>query len=532
MKDTLINLVQRLLRKNRISFDKEELSFQIQSHPSYPSLHAITGVLDHFNIENVAADVPVNTETLLQLPDCFIAQVTTENGKDLIVVERKGLDYTLYDTEGKKEKLSESEFLQKFTGIIVAVEKTEDSTSGKTASNIGSILAISVLSLLAVFMIYQSSASLYTIAYLILSVVGLVTSIAIVKQELGLKTSIGDAFCSGADDKKDCDAVLTSKGAEIIKGYKLSDFSILYFIGLTVLTFIQAANPIISYTISLVAIPVTLYSIYYQYAVVKKWCLLCLSIVGILWLQALIPVLTSTYINSFIPTDVVLFGFVAVATWLTWFYVKPLITDVNELKKEKIENVKFKRNYTLFESLLHKEPQLNTQLDNSKEIVFGNPNSRLEVVIVTNPFCGHCKPVHQHVDAILNRYENNVKIKVRFNISTKDTNSDVVKITSRLLEIYNAQGAPQCLQAMDEIYEGEKPSVWLQKWGECKDSTTYVAELEKENVWCKENAINFTPEILINGRSFPKEYNRTDLIFFIEELEESSQPVISMKTVS
>ena len=78
MKDTLLNLVQRLLRRNQISFDKEELSFQIQSHPSYPSLHAITGVLDHFNIENVAADVPINTRTLLQLPNCFIAQVNTE----------------------------------------------------------------------------------------------------------------------------------------------------------------------------------------------------------------------------------------------------------------------------------------------------------------------------------------------------------------------------------------------------------------------------------------------------------------------
>ena len=532
MKDTLINLVQRLLQKNRISFDKEELSFQIQSHPSYPSLHAITGVLDHFNIENVAADVPVNTETLLQLPDCFIAQVTTEKGKDLIVVERKKLDYTLYDSDNKKEKLSESDFLQKFTGIIVAVEKTEESTSAKTSSNITSVLALGALSLLALFMVYQSTPSLYTVAYLLLSVVGLVTSIAIVKQELGLKTSIGDAFCSGADDKKDCDAVLTSKGAEIIKGYKLSDFSILYFIGLTSLTFLQITNPVISYTISLIAIPVTLYSIYYQYAVVKKWCLLCLTIVGVLWLQALAPVLTNTYISNFILTDLVLFGFVSVATWLTWFYIKPLITDVNQLKKEKIENVKFKRNYTLFESLLQKAPQLNTQLNDSKEIVFGNPNSRLEIVIVTNPFCGHCKPVHEHVDAILNRYQNNVKIIIRFNISTKDSTSDVVKITSRLLEIYNIQGAPQCLQAMDEIYSGEKPSVWIQKWGACTDATTYIAELEKENVWCKENAINFTPEILINGKSFPKEYNRTDLIFFIEDLEENSQVVIPLKTVS
>ncbi|WP_299163311.1 thioredoxin domain-containing protein, partial [uncultured Tenacibaculum sp.] len=142
--------------------------------------------------------------------------------------------------------------------------------------------------------------------------------------------------------------------------------------------------------------------------------------------------------------------------------------------------------------------------------------SKLEIVVITNPFCGHCKPVHKHVDDILHRYGNNVKIRVRFNISTQDTNSDGVKITSRLIEIYNTKGATQCLLAMGEIYEGEKPLVWLQKWGACTDDTTYIAELEKENVWCKENAINFTPEILINGKSFPKEYGRTDLIFFIE----------------
>ena len=27
---------------------RDELEFQLLSHPSYPSLHAVTGVLDHF----------------------------------------------------------------------------------------------------------------------------------------------------------------------------------------------------------------------------------------------------------------------------------------------------------------------------------------------------------------------------------------------------------------------------------------------------------------------------------------------------
>ena len=62
---------------------------------------------------------------------------------------------------------------------------------------------------------------------------------------------------------------------------------------------------------------------------------------------------------------------------------------------------------------------------------------------------------------------------------------------------------------------------------EKNNSDYFLAELEREKEWCKENTINFTPEILINGRSFPKEYNRSDLIFFIEELEENSQITIS-----
>ncbi|WP_412766881.1 hypothetical protein, partial [Tenacibaculum polynesiense] len=156
MEHSLTNLVQRLLKSNTISFDKDELIFQIQSHPSYPSLHAITGVLDHFNIENVAADVPANKETLVQLPDCFLAQISTDNRKDLVIVQRKGLDYFIYNSENKKEKYTEEEFLQKFTGIIVAVEKTGESVQPEKKSNLIKFIALGLLISLTGFSLYQS----------------------------------------------------------------------------------------------------------------------------------------------------------------------------------------------------------------------------------------------------------------------------------------------------------------------------------------------------------------------------------------
>lgn len=520
MKDSLIYIVELLLKRNKIFFDKKELSFQIKSHPSYPSLHAITGVLDHFGIENIAADVPVNSETLLQLPDCFLVQVQSNQIKDLAVVERKNNNYFLY-LEDKKEKLTEIEFLKKFTGIIVVVEKDEENNQKPKETKLKELIGFVILALLSSYIFFINKTSWHSIVYLLLSITGLVTSIAIVKQELGLKTTIGNAFCSGADEKKDCDAVLTSKGAEIIKGYKLSDLSILYFIGLTFLTLIQITKPTLSYAISLLAIPITLYSLYYQYAVVKKWCLLCLSIVVVLWLQAVFPLIKNVFSNDFLVNDFVILFITATLTWLIWSYIKPLLIEVNSLRKERIESVKFKRNFGLFNSLLQKSSTLNTSIQSIEEIVLGNPNSALEIVVVTNPFCGHCKPVHKHIDEILKRYNENVKIVIRFNINVNDKDSDAVKITSRLIEIYNIEGAKFCLEAMDDIYGGQKPKDWLIKWKDCTNKEKYILELETEKDWCKKNTINFTPEILVNGKSYPKEYNRTDLIFFIEDLEES-----------
>ena len=60
---------------------------------------------------------------------------------------------------------------------------------------------------------------------------------------------------------------------------------------------------------------------------------------------------------------------------------------------------------------------------------------------------------------------------------------------------------------------------WLEKWKVDVTDENFI-ELEKEKEWCNANNINFTPEILINGRAFPKEYDRTDLQYFIDDIIE------------
>jgi len=75
---------------------------------------------------------------------------------------------------------------------------------------------------------------------------------------------------------------------------------------------------------------------------------------------------------------------------------------------------------------------------------------------------------------------------------------------------------------MHHIYNGQDVEQWLGQFGVCNESSLYFNSLDKESDWCKANALNFTPVILINGKSYPKEYDRGDLIYFIEELHENN----------
>jgi len=521
LKNQLSEIVIKLLSRNKISFDRNELLFQIQSHPSYPSLHSITGVLDHFNIDNVAAEIPVNLETLKQLPNFFIAQVVGKKGKDLVTIKKNNDSYIIINGANKKEILNTKQFIDKFTGIIVAVEKQEkDNTPISSKIIFRNFLSISLLVVVSILLI-NSKAPILNIYYLLLSFIGILISVAIIKQDLGQETVIGNAFCTGSTEKKDCDAVLTSKGAELIKGYKLSDFSLLYFVVLFFTTFVQLKAPKIPLLISFIALPIIVYSIYYQYFILKKWCLLCLTIVAVLILQALLSYFIGIsfyeiHLNE--SLEVLLFGLIAL---LSWSLLKPLISDISTLREEKIKSAKFQRNFEVFETMLRKSKKVNTRIENTQELVFGNSNAKLEIVIITNPFCGHCRPVHENIEKILKKYKNEVKVVIRFSINTDNIKSDGVAITTRLLEIYDKQNKEEALDAMHDIYSGMKSAIWLKEWGNCNEKEKQLQVLKEERNWCIKNKINFTPEILINGYSYPKQYLKSDLNYFIEDLIEN-----------
>lgn len=529
MNQPIAYLLGRLVKSCDITIDPSELEFQLMSHPSYPSLHSITGVLNHFRINNLAVELPVDEESFSQLPNFFFTRITDEEGAHFVFVQKKENECDITFDKRKIRSLSIPDFISRWTGIVVVVEKSnlETPVEKVNAPLYTNLLFYSaLLTILAIPFVI--SPSLMSVAYFLLCALGIVLSGMIVMQELGVKSAALDKFCGKENSSTSCDEVINSNGSKLFGIVKLSQAGLIYFSGLAIcwLLFSLTGSDIKSlFWPTMMAIPVTIYSIYFQLTKVKKWCLLCLSVVLVLWVQNAIA------IGWWASDEQYSFQLVEIIEIMICFLFSAVLIDVvlsgikntQMLKELKIEHIKFKRNYNLFGALINQSSTLSTQID-AKEIVFGLADqvAPLEIVIVTNPLCGHCKSAHELVEPLLRRFNDKIKLCIRFNVRTTHPEELSVKIARRLLEIYHTESEATALAALHDAYGEVQHQAWLDKWAEYSGDT-YLEILKEESNWCEQNGINFTPEILVNGRSFPNDYERMDLLYFIEDLIEESE---------
>lgn len=526
MENTLFFVLKKFLEKEDFKVNLKELKFQLLSHPSYPSLHSLTGVLSHFGIDNLALKVPLDMHTLEQTPSHFISLT---QDRQFMLVSRVGNKFGLLLENKEKKIVGASDFLKDWSGIVVAAEFDDESKQVANNRSYNSLsYGIYLLTGLILFsVIFTWNPNWFQTLQLGLSLCGLLISILIINRELGLKSKIADAFCSDSDSTS-CDDVLNAKGATFFNFLKLSDLSVIYFLGLIigwvfVLAFDQMSSIIT--LINVLAVLVTLYSIYYQYKIIKKWCPLCLGVVAVLWTQFGVLIIRGIDIEDTLlnmaGSSAVAFSFLLAAS--IWIFIRPLLNGKYELEKLKIEHYKFKRNFDLFLSVLNKgthlEPDLPTYRE--KEIVLGNIQAKVSILLVTSPQCYYCKAAHRELENVLVRNLDEINLTFRFNVNAKDKSDVGNRVCSRLLELHETQPTKTLLKAMQEAYSDDSNlPKWLMEWGEPVNHEVYSAVLIEQQKWCIENEVHFTPAVYINGKEFPKVYNRTDLSFFIEDLTE------------
>ncbi|MGB3468970.1 MAG: vitamin K epoxide reductase family protein [Cyclobacteriaceae bacterium] len=508
------------LRKNYYYVDEKEVKLQLESHPDYPSLRAVTDTLDYLSIEHVAVQVP--KEAFDQLPDCFLAMLnnTGEQKNSLVAIEKKGSSVNIFNVEDK-ESVSLDEFIEKWTGVVIAVEPNvaEGNAANERFKRILSpeniIIAVSAVLVISYLVFVQPT--VLSALFLLTSVVGLFVSVLIVKEELGQGSRFTERICN-ASQATSCQEVINSSGAKIYKEIGLSDLALLYFSALSACVFFGLVSDQLLKLVSVGTLPVVLYTLYYQGVVVKKWCTLCLTLSGVLMIQFVLAIINIDDTFLFEPIGLIGLAMVFSLAALAWYYLKPLVKAGKKGRDTARDLLKLKKDVRVFNTLLQSGTTVEFARNSTdRNIVFGNENAAVRLIAVTNPLCGFCKPAFEQYDKLLRQYGKNVALNMKFNVYLKDPESPGLQISQRVVELYVAEGQGKAYQALRDWFANKDLVAWQKTYGK-PENPDNLEILENHKEWSFKNDINYTPATILGNQMYPQEYQLSDLIHFMEEL--------------
>ena len=518
-------LLDYLVTSNYLEIDHHDIKLQLLAHPEYPSLKSFTDTLDYFEIENIAATIP--TEYLDKLPENFLTLFETDEGKKLVLISQKISDkkIKIIDEEKNKKSILKEDFLKKWDPTIIAIEPKLKGKKSRT-NKIPDFLPLALIITFAVVIFGITNFDINAMAYYLVSLIGGYLSYLIAKEELGFNTPSVVKFCTKYANTS-CTDVINDKGSKIFNLIALSDMAVAYSLTTLLFLIFRGFDNSLFFTLGAAALPVLLYSVFYQWRVLKKWCLLCLSIASISIIQFLITALNNVSF-AFPVNEFLYFTFTFALTFYSWSIIKSKIKASRDLESTQIEFTKFKRNYKLFTSALGSQSVVKKgEIDQPEHTMsFGNSKALLKIIAVTNPLCGFCKASFELYSKLLTTHNDRIQITFVFNVHPDTEKNKAAQIAHRLLETYYNEGKDIALTAFKTWFRDRDINSWQKEHG-ISSKKDFEKKLELQSKWCSSNGINYTPATILNERIYPKEYEINDLVFFVDNLiadkEQTSQ---------
>lgn len=491
-----------------LKLDKQEFLFQFNSHPNYPSALAFSDTLNFMGVRNDAYEL--DKEYWDELPEEFIAIV--DNAFSL--VKKSGSSYSVYSDKAKT--LNKEELYKKSTDFILLFEKEKVETKKVTSYK------PFIYTVFAIILIYSLlHLTWFETVFNMLSLVGVYISLEIFNQKFGNTSAVIGSICGDTTEKQNensCNKIITQDKTSIL-GLKFADFSLIYFIGITVLGLFLPETSFIIKGFTFASVIAIGYSLYIQAFVEKTFCRVCILIISILAAQLALGIVFFENIPFDIKTTLL-----SLILWIISFsvvlYLNNTLQEKESLQKSNAKNLRFKRNYEIFKKqLLEKEKIIFSDNDT---LFVGNRDAKLHLSIISNPYCGFCKDAHKIVENLLEKYPESISAQMRFNYSPDSKNEKSTNLISDFVHIYKNKSPKDFLKTVEYWYETKDENKIREKAGTNSDNENLnpLITMSEEN---KNAGLNFTPIILINGYQFPEQYDREDIYYFIDELVEDEE---------
>ena len=443
-----------------------------------------------------------------------------------------------YFRNGKKIIIPVSQFIKSWSSVILLAEPSPDSgepdyhahrkkdwltIAQKSILALACILLLGITYLKNVYISPTSPASpispLGFTLLLFVNLLGIYICYLLVLKQLHIQSRYADKICT-LFSQSDCNNVLESDAAKLWGIFGWSEIGMGYFTAnMVILLFLPHLLPYLV-IVNILALPFTVWSVWYQKVKARQWCSLCLIVQILLWVIFIINLIYGHIqladfncfnLNSTLYTLLTLCCYAIPVFTLN--LLLPKLSEGNQVEQLRQEINSIKSNEEAFRALLIQQPFYEVGLSDSR-ILFGNPDAKLKITILTNPFCNPCAKMHKRVEKLLQETKGNVCIQYIFS----SFNEDLSYANRYFNAIYIEKGKEAALQLYSD---------WFEKGKVLKESffndlqlnmtnSDIEVEFQKHESWKEKTQLRATPTILVNGYKLPENYKIEDLRYYTE----------------
>lgn len=507
MKTILENFLEAL----DICYTKRFTRNLFEEHPHKNNMYGLKKMLDVYGVNTLGVYVEKKKLSELNFP-CIL-----HTHGDFVIGLSCDANTIKFLQHGKETTLTHDVFSKTWTGNALVVQETTNATEpdykehqrDELISNAKtySIPVMLVLAVIIGLVGNWESINIFEIIRILLSCSGIFVCTMLMEKQLYGESRYGDRVCS-LFHHADCSSVLDGPMAKVF-GISWSEIGLGYFAAnILLLVLIPSSSEFVT-VINWIAMLYGIWSIYYQWRVAKSWCVLCIIVQTIIWAMGIIaamPYFTTPFMFSLICSLQSCIVF-TISIEAVHQYASACTTE-----KECVHAVQryraLKANGDVAKALIEKSEYHETTLSDSS-IIFGNPNAKIRLTILSNPHCNPCARMHKRVERLLSMKEKEICVQYIFS-SFNETLEDSSRY---LIYCYISNHIDEALRKLASWYAKDKFDYEriFKNNVEHLHTEEIENEMEKHRNWRNRTSITATPTILVNGHILPKEYVLEDL---------------------
>ena len=172
-----------------------------------------------------------------------------------------------------------------------------------------------------------------------------------------------------------------------------------------------------------------------------------------------------------------------------------------------------KADESVFTALLKKQPYYEAN-DCDSIIRFGNPDSRLQITVFSNPYCNPCSKMHKRIDNLLQRTNNSISVQYILSSFEEKLNTTNKYLIAACLD----NDVKSVIKLFNDWFENGKElrDEFFSNLSLNMENPAIEVEFEKHEAWKNKNQLRGTPTVLVNGYQLPESYKIEDLRYFTD----------------